>query len=111
VKRARTAGRPSFFGTTLKGLELSGGKFDSQTFMTAYGVPDHPKLFIIKLSTNQSMECKDGVGGIDKRLTLAGKPTRCSPCFVKATTDSAAILAPSAFKMTRASLALHDCHT
>jgi hypothetical protein len=66
VKRARTAGRPSFFGTTLKGLELSGGKFDSQTFMTAYGVPDHPKLFIIKLSTNQSMECKDSVAELQE---------------------------------------------
>ena len=43
VKRARAAGHPSFFGTTLEGLELSRGKFDSQTLMTTYGVPDYPK--------------------------------------------------------------------
>ena len=64
----------------------------------------HPvllNLLVLKPSTNQSLEGKDGVGRAAELTTacrLAGRPTRCSPCFVKATTDGFAC-APSAFSI------------
>jgi hypothetical protein len=69
-----------------------------------------PNLFIIKLSTNQSLEGEDGVGSIDNSLSFSrqanktlsmfreGHYRRRRPCTFSVLDDTG-------------SLALHDRHT